>query len=62
MKLKGTHIFRVYRNDKIKQYLDSLQPEEREVAHKTIEWIKDTFPECRDVLRGKLIYEEKQED
>lgn len=57
------HIFQVHRNEKIKKYLDSIQsPYAEEVARRTIDWIKDTFPECKEILKGKLIYKEIQED
>ena len=63
MKLKGIHTFQVHRNEKIKKYLDSIQsPYAREVAVRTIDWIKDNFPECKEILQGELIYEEIQED
>jgi len=47
-----------YRNPVIKGFLDSLPEKEAGVAIKTITFIKENFPEVRDVLRGEVIQEE----
>jgi len=52
-------VFCVYHNEKIGKFLDSLKEEEKEVATKTIDFIKENFPECVNVLNGKLIYKEE---
>jgi len=51
--------FRHYRNEKLKNFVESLSEDERVIAVKTIHFIKTEFPECGDTLRGKLIHEEK---
>ena len=54
-----TDVFCHYRNEKLKDFVESLSENERVVAVKTIHFIKTEFPECLDALRGKLIHEEK---
>ena len=52
-------IFRHYRNEKLKQFVEAMPDErDRRIAVQTIHFIKTTFPECEEVLRGKLIHEE----
>lgn len=52
-------VFCVYHNEKIGKFLDSLKEEEKEIATRTLNFIKENFPECVDVLNGKLIYKEE---
>jgi hypothetical protein len=51
-------IFRHYRNEKLKAFFESLSEDERVVAHKTLQFFRETFPECENALRGELIHEE----
>jgi len=59
LKIKERHIFRHYRNQKILDYLRTLPDEEKLMAIKTISFIRETFPECEDTLRGEIISEEE---
>jgi len=52
-------IFRVYRNEKLKTFFESLDERDQAVAHKTLQFFRMEFPECEKALRGKLIHEEK---
>ena len=50
--------FRVYYNKLVGDFLDSLPEEERKTAAKTLDFIKENYPECANALNGKLVYEE----
>jgi len=52
-------VFCVYHNEKIGNFLDSLKEEEKGIATRTINFIKENFPECVDVLNGELVYKEE---
>ena len=49
-----------YRNFKVKEWIEREFPEEkdREIAWKTFCFLKQTYPEVEQVLRGDLIWEE----
>lgn len=57
--MPSTDVFCVYHNEKIGKYLDGLKEEEKGIAVKTLNFIKENFPECVDVLNGRLIYKEE---
>ena len=51
--------FRVYRNEKLRGFMESFSDEhDKEIIHKTIQFIRTEFPECEDAIRGNLIHEE----
>ena len=52
-------VFCIYYNERVGKFLDSLKEEEKEIAAKTINFIKENFPECTDVLNGELVYKEE---
>jgi len=54
-------IQKVYHNRQWKEFLDSLPNQhDKDIAGKTMDWIKRTYPEFADVLNGKLVWEHKQ--
>jgi hypothetical protein len=58
IKIKERHM--IHHNAKIKIWLDKLAAQrDKDVAAMTIDYIKDEFPEVRDVLNGELIFEEE---
>jgi len=59
LKIKERHIFRHYRNEKIYDYIESLPEKDRAMAALTISFIRETFPECEEILRGEIIGEEE---
>jgi len=54
-----TDIFRHYRNEKLKTFVEAFNENDRKVVHETIQFIRTEFPDCENALRGKLIHEEK---
>ncbi len=62
-KLKQVIIERVYFNSAINKFLDKLQTQhDRDIAGKTVDFIKNTYPELVQTLNGELILEETTED
>ena len=62
-KIKQVIIERVYFNSEINKFLDKLETQhDRDVAGKTIDFIKTTYPEFTKTLNGELILEETTED
>lgn len=59
LKYRERHIVRIYRNPIIGRWLDSLNDQrDKDIAGKTIDFLKNEFPEIRDLLNGELIHEE----
>ncbi len=57
MRFKERIYEEVHRNEKLKQWYDSLDnPVEELVAVKTVKFIMDNFPVTRNELLGKKIY------
>jgi len=57
MRFKERIYEEVHRNEKLKQWYDSLDnPVEELVAVKTVKFIMDNFPVTRKELLGKKIY------
>jgi len=52
-------VIQVYRNEKLKAFVESFSEEDQKIVHKTLQFFRTEFPECEKALRGKLIYEEK---
>ena len=62
-KIKQVIIERVYFNPEINKFLDKLKTQhDRDVAGKTIDFIKTTYSEFTKTLNGELILEETMED
>ena len=62
-KIKEVIIERVYFNSAVNKFLDKLKTQhDRDVAGKTIDFIKTTYPEFTKTLNGELILEETTED
>lgn len=58
IRFKERHIVQIHRNEKVKAWLDQLAAQrDKDVAAMTIDYLKQEFPEIRDVLNGELIYE-----
>ncbi|MHA2066012.1 MAG: hypothetical protein ACXABY_16695 [Candidatus Thorarchaeota archaeon] len=56
-KIKERHMIQHHRNPKIKELIDSFEAQrDKDVVAMTIDYLKDEFPEVRDVLNGELIY------
>ena len=48
----------IHHNEKWAEFLDSLPTQiERDIAGKTMDWIKEAYPQFKDKLNGKLIAE-----
>jgi len=53
---------KVYHNLALAQFLKSLENNhDREIAGKTIDWIKQTYPQIAEILNGELILEDIKE-
>jgi len=62
IKFKEKHTFQVHRNPKIGVLIDSFAAQrDRDVVAMTIDFLKEEFPELREVLNGELVYEEVQD-
>ena len=62
-KIKQVIIERVYFNSAVNKFLDKLKTQrDRDIAGKTIDFIKTTYPEFTETLNGELILEETTED
>lgn len=62
-KIKQVILEQIYFNSEIKRFLDSFDSQhDRDVAGRTIDFIKITYPEFTQTLNGKLILEETMED
>ena len=62
-KIKQVIIERVYFNPAVNKFLDKLKTQhDRDIAGKTIDFIKTTYPEFAPTLNGELILEETTED
>lgn len=49
---------RVFHNSKWKIFLDNLPNQhDKDIAGKTMDWIKATYPEVMAVLNGTLVWE-----
>jgi hypothetical protein len=60
MNIKINERHSIHHNAKVKIWLDQLVAQrDKDVAAMTIDYLKDEFPEVRDVLNGELIYEEE---
>ena len=61
-KIKQVILEQIYFNSEIKRFLDSLDSQhDRDIAGKTIDFIKNTYPELASTLNGELILEETME-
>ena len=48
-----------WHNEKLANFFDSIDdPVGRDWAARTISWVKENYPEVRDVLRGKPVAED----
>lgn len=62
-KMKQVIIERVYFNPAVNKFLDRLKTQhDRDIAGKTIDFVKTTYPEFTKTLNGELILEETTED
>ncbi len=62
-KIKQIILEQLYFNSEIKRFLDNLKTQhDRDIAGKTIDFIKITYPEFAPILNGELILEETTED
>ncbi len=62
-KMKQVILEQLYFNSEIKRFLDKLKTQhDRDIAGKTIDFIKNTYPEFTSTLNGELILEETTED
>lgn len=58
LKKKERHKIQVHHNPKVKVWIDQFAAQrDRDVAAMTIDYLKNTFPEVKDVLNGELTYE-----
>jgi hypothetical protein len=62
-KIKQIILEQLYLNSEVGRFLDSLESQhDKDIASKTINFIKKTYPEFAPTLTGKLILEETTED
>jgi hypothetical protein len=62
-KIKQVILEQIYFNLEVKRFLDNLKTQhDRDIAGKTIDFIKKTYPEFTQTLNGELILEETTED
>ena len=62
-KIKQVILEQLYFNSEVKRFLDKLKTQgDRDIAGKTIDFIKKTYPELAQTLNGELILEETTED
>ncbi len=51
-------IEQIHHNEKWARFLELLSTQqERDIAGKVMEWVKETYPEFKDKLNGELIAE-----
>jgi hypothetical protein len=62
-KIKQVILEQIYFNLEVKRFLDNLKTQhDRDIAGKTIDFIKTTYPEFASTLNGELVLEETTED
>ena len=50
---------RMFHNAEWKRFLDALPTQhDRNIAGKTMDWVKETYPEIASLLNGALVWEE----
>ena len=62
-KIKQVILEQIYFNSEVGRFLDSLESQhDKDIAGKTINFIKKTYPEFAPILNGELVLEETMED
>lgn len=63
LKIKQVILEQLYFNSEIARFLGSFDSQhDKDVVGKTLDFIKNTYPEFAPILNGELILEETTED